>query len=42
MVASPVAASVAEFGAGPAIGVAAALSALTAALVARRRKRSRG
>jgi hypothetical protein len=42
MVATPVAASVAEFGAGPAIGVAAALSALTAAQVARRRKRSRG
>jgi hypothetical protein len=40
-VAAPPATSVAEFGSGPAIGVAAALSLLAAAMVARRRSRAR-
>ncbi len=40
-VAPPLAATVAEFAGGPAIGLGAALSVLTAALVVRRRSRSR-
>ncbi len=40
-VTTPLAASVAEFGAGPAIGLAAAAAVIAAVLVPRRRKRSR-
>ena len=40
-VAAPLATTVAEFGAGPAIGMAGAVTVLTAAFAARRRKRSR-